>query len=233
MYGSGYPGVNGPGVSGRGFPYVYWPVVWPLTRLVTHNTIYLYNTEVRPCASGVFFPTISQRNYSYLCGQYGEPSNTARPGGVLFQAAFVSNNSSSGTSSIFHVISDNSTVTSLVSSIHANCSVSPQSPPSALDGSASDPLPEQAIEYYRASSVVLTLDGYTNAAALSNEPDATPTPLPLGVNMTFLNCLNYTIGEAVPLISTATRAGTSNGDASLRVPHSLFLAAVCIAWLLS
>lgn len=27
-YGSGYPGVSGLGVGGRGFPFVFWPVVW-------------------------------------------------------------------------------------------------------------------------------------------------------------------------------------------------------------
>lgn len=27
-YGSGYPGVNSRGVSGLGFPFIFWPVVW-------------------------------------------------------------------------------------------------------------------------------------------------------------------------------------------------------------
>ena len=28
QYGSGYPGVNGLGVTGRNFPFVYWPFIW-------------------------------------------------------------------------------------------------------------------------------------------------------------------------------------------------------------
>lgn len=28
MYGSGYPGVAGRGVSGRGFPFFFWPIAW-------------------------------------------------------------------------------------------------------------------------------------------------------------------------------------------------------------
>ena len=27
-YGSGYPGITGRGVAGRGFPFWFWPVVW-------------------------------------------------------------------------------------------------------------------------------------------------------------------------------------------------------------
>jgi hypothetical protein len=28
QYGSGYPGVAGRGVAGRGFPFVFWPLAW-------------------------------------------------------------------------------------------------------------------------------------------------------------------------------------------------------------
>ena len=29
-YGSGYPGVVGRGTAGRGFPFFFWPIVWPV-----------------------------------------------------------------------------------------------------------------------------------------------------------------------------------------------------------
>jgi len=29
-YGSGYPGVVGRGSAGRGFPFFFWPIVWPV-----------------------------------------------------------------------------------------------------------------------------------------------------------------------------------------------------------
>ena len=120
----------------------------------------------------------------------------------MFQAQFVSNT----TNSTFHVVSDNSTVTALIPSIYANCTLGPGSSASAtaFNATASDPRPEQAIEYYRASTVVLTLDGYNNTVVLGNQPNTTAVPLPSGVDMTLLNCLNYTIGEAVPLISAAS-----------------------------
>lgn len=65
------------------------------------------------------------------------------------------------------------------------------------------PQPESAIGYYRASSVVLTLVGYNNSAALSSDPNATNTPIPSGIDTTLENCLNQTIGAAVPLIDGA------------------------------
>ena len=28
IYGSGYPSITGRGVTGRGFPFVFWPLAW-------------------------------------------------------------------------------------------------------------------------------------------------------------------------------------------------------------
>lgn len=61
------------------------------------------------------------------------------------------------------------------------------------------PQPESTIQYYRASSVSLTLNGYNNSAAFEPE-GAKDTPLPSSVDTTLLNCLNLTIGAATPLI---------------------------------
>jgi hypothetical protein len=66
------------------------------------------------------------------------------------------------------------------------------------------------MQYYRASSVSLTLDGYNNTGAL--EADGTPnTPLPTNIDTNLMNCLNATIGEAVPLIGSASMATPSIG----------------------
>lgn len=46
IYGSGYPGVVPHGVSGLGFPYYFWPVVWSGTG--NDSSAYLYDSsEVR------------------------------------------------------------------------------------------------------------------------------------------------------------------------------------------
>jgi hypothetical protein len=144
------------------------------------------------------------------------------------EATFVSN--STGTT--FHLLSDNSTVASLISSISSNCSShlasSSSISPSAFNASEpGSPHPQQAVQYYRSSSIVLTLDGYNNSATFSSSPNSTAdSPLPSGIDTTLLNCLNYTIGQAAPLID-----GASSRFAS---PPCLGLVSfVWIIWLLA
>lgn len=93
--------------------------------------------------------------------------------------------------------------------------VPPQSSP--LNSSAPDaPQPEQSVQYYRASSVVLTLDGYNNTAVYADE-DTADLPLPgvvVDLNTNdgkLLGCLNQTIGTAVPLIDGAIAKWTPDG----------------------
>lgn len=135
----------------------------------------------------------------------------------MAEATFVSNS----TNTPFHVLSDNSTIASLITSIHTNCSssLSSSSSTSPRAYNASEPgapQPEQAIQYYRASSVVLTLDGYNNSATLSNDPNATDSPLPSGIDMTLLDCLNQTIALSAPLVNSAGRRwSTGPSSASL------------------
>jgi len=136
----------------------------------------------------------------------------------MLQASFISNTSST----TFHLLADNSTVGSLISSITANCSssnLSSSSSTSAIPLNTSDPnspKPEQAIQYYRASSVVLTLDGYNNTAVFSDDANAVDTPLPTGIDTTLLYCLNETIGLAVPLVDGAgARWPTGPGAAAI------------------
>ncbi|THU99592.1 hypothetical protein K435DRAFT_964395 [Dendrothele bispora CBS 962.96] len=179
-YGSGYPSYGyGRGVAGRGFPFYFWPLVWG-GAVGVGTTTYLHASE-----------------------EYGQPNNSSRPGGVQTTAAFQSNY----TSTIFRITSDNQTVLDLIYEIHLNCSShltsnSASSPSDAYvyNETAPDaPKPEQAIQYYRASSAVLTLDGYNNSAVLGTEgtPD---TPLPDGIDVTLLECLNGTIGQGILLV---------------------------------
>ena len=128
--------------------------------------------------------------------------------------------SSPSSNSTFHIIADNSTAVSLISSIRSSCSgkfnnSTSSTSPSPYGNSTSDPRPESAVQYFRASSVVLTLDGYNNTAALSSDADgdanstAAATALPYWVDMHLLSCLTSTIGQAVPLFS-----GVEQGDAT-------------------
>jgi len=145
------------------------------------------------------------------------------------EATFVSNNSDPNT--VFRILSDNTTITSLIDSINQNCSshLSSSSSKSLSPfniSSPNAPQPEQAIQYYRASSAVLTLDGYNNSATFSNCENTPDAPLPSNIDMQLLGCLNQTIGLAVPLV---------NGSAFLAVPlvHTLVLLTTIVSWILS
>ena len=60
------------------------------------------------------------------------------------------------------------------------------------------------MQYYRASSVVLTLDGYNNTAALNDTgPVGPPAPLPSTIDVNLLKCINATIGASVPLVGSS------------------------------
>ncbi|KAG6848285.1 hypothetical protein H0H93_001526 [Arthromyces matolae] len=50
LYGSGYPGIVGAGVAGRGFPFYFWPVVWG-GALGAGTAAYLHDDEVRKLPS--------------------------------------------------------------------------------------------------------------------------------------------------------------------------------------
>lgn len=63
--------------------------------------------------------------------------------------------------------------------------------------------------------MVLTLDGYNNTAALSDNASLPDTPLPTWVNQPFLDCLNQTIGAAVPLVDNDFSGTAVNGGHSL------------------
>jgi hypothetical protein len=117
------------------------------------------------------------------------------------QTTFMDSNSNN----TFHLLADNETVISLIDAVSANCTLGNSTvlQPMALNTSdPSSPQPEQAVQYYRASSVVLTLDGYNNTAALSNDSSLPNTPLPSWTDQPFLDCLNQTIGAAVPLVDS-------------------------------
>ncbi|KAG2133449.1 hypothetical protein BD769DRAFT_513567 [Suillus cothurnatus] len=197
-YGSGYPGYSGYGVTGRGFPFWFWPVVWG-----SSSNQYLHDSE------------------------YGDSFNTSRLGGPMAQANFISNT----TGSTFHVLSDNSTIGPLINFVNTNCSSdlssSSSKSPSPYNSSApGGPQPEQAIQYYRSSSIVLTLDGYNNSATFDSNPNTTDSALPSGLDTTLLNCLNYTIGQAAPLIDGASSRYISS-------PCFGFAALVWLLWFLA
>ncbi|KAG5643670.1 hypothetical protein DXG03_000501 [Asterophora parasitica] len=160
------------------------------------NNTYLYTIEVNL----EHFSTSTTLSNSIIFCKYGLPNNETRPGGILTTLTYVSSSASSTT---FRILTDDITALYLSTNL-AVCnrflnvsSVTPEPYPYPTGGV---PLPIQAVQYYRASSVVLTLDGYNNTAALlplGSQPD---TFLPGGTDTNLLECLNDTIGRSVILV---------------------------------
>ncbi|KZV67565.1 hypothetical protein PENSPDRAFT_48543 [Peniophora sp. CONT] len=178
VYGSGYPSRSSEsvGVAGQPFPYFFHPIVWAMPTSTTYPS------------------------YLNATAEYGLPSDTSRPGGALMQATLHSNS----TGSVFHFIADNSTTQAVLPILRANCGLNIDASsvvPFAYTGTnASDPSPVDAVQYFRASSAVLTLEGYNNTAAISSTPNLSAfLPLPTDTDTT-LSCLNTTIGASIPLV---------------------------------
>ncbi|KAG9093376.1 hypothetical protein FRC06_011541 [Ceratobasidium sp. 370] len=192
-YGSGYTyGGAGSSVAGRGFPFGYWPIFVPVG------------------AGGAY--------YGYH--EYGPANNGSRPGGAMQYAVVRSSDwppenttaPINNATASYYIVGDADSVSAMMEVLVADCSVV-NATGMAVDDNNPAVHVEQAVQYYRASSFMLALSSYNNTANLaSNAPKdnntappapETDTPLPAGTNTTFLNCLNTTIGEALPIMDAA------------------------------
>ena len=195
-YGSGYPGYP-IGVAGYGFPFFFWPLAFGETFMYGEN--YIHSDEVSASYSlpgSSLSPTVSL--------QYGSPDNSTRPGGPMVTWTYPSK--AQGTT--FYLVVDDDSANSVSYVLQKNCShfLSSSFSNKPVPYSPSDPnspKPEEAIQYYRASSAALMLEGYNNTAQLSDDTSLPDTPLPTNIDMTLLTCLNETIGRAIPLVNAA------------------------------
>lgn len=167
-----------------------------------------------------------------------------RPGGALVEAIVQPEwNTSSIT---YRIIGDNTSVTAVFDAIVANCSVANSSTSIAAFNPSplTYPLPEQIIQYYRSSSLALSLDGYNNTAALasnmptsnSSAPNNIPdTPLPSNLNMTFLACINQTTAASVPLVDVQSHKLSSGAIGGIIAGSiiGIFVLIFIYAWIAS
>ncbi|KAF4618579.1 hypothetical protein D9613_009682 [Agrocybe pediades] len=214
-YGSGYPNEDSQrGTSGRDFPFIFWPIAWVV---VADSTNTLHPSSSVPDNS-------TSASYLNTTLEYGTPTNDTRPGGPLAFIIFTSspglssNLTTGNTPSTFYVLSDNTTITSLLSDLSANCtsffSAASSSSNTSIGisniNSTTDlviPRPEQVIQYYRASSIALALEGYNNSATYFPDPSsALDSALPSSMDTNLMQCLNETIGLAAPIPDGAASA---------------------------
>lgn len=135
--------------------------------------------------------------------QYGNKDD--RPGGPQMVASF---SSESGNTTL-HLIADRDTTKDLIPIIRNKCSglnSNSSTSPSSYDTNNNATKPESAVQFYRASSIALLLEGYNNTAAFGDDEQAPPTPLPDWRDQDLIRCLNDTIGEAAPLIDAGARS---------------------------
>ncbi|EUC57521.1 catalytic domain thiamin pyrophosphokinase, putative [Rhizoctonia solani AG-3 Rhs1AP] len=216
-YGSGYTYGGGSSVAGRGFPFGYWPVFVPI-------------------GAGAGY-------YGYR--EYGPANNDSRPGGQMQQALIRSsdwpadggggNTTTNNATASYYIVGDADSVSAVMDALVAQCSVV-NATGTAVNDNNSTVHVEQAVQYYRASSFMLALTSYNNSANLPSNapadnntaapPPSADTPLPAGTNTTFLNCLNETIGESVPIMDAAP--GALRATTGLNVVGMLWL----MIWLL-
>jgi len=120
----------------------------------------------------------------------------------------------SNATSPFFIIGDYESVQGLTAIIQSNCSANVSTPAAINSTYTAAVQPEQIIQYYRASSFALALTSYNDPANsfanqpssnLSTVPTTIPAPVPAGTNTTLLECLNYTIGNNIPIMSPAIR----------------------------
>ncbi|KZO99187.1 hypothetical protein CALVIDRAFT_473861, partial [Calocera viscosa TUFC12733] len=175
--GSGYPyGGGGFWLGGRPFPFGFWPIY--------------------------YHPSY------YGADEYGPENNSSRPGGAECFAVIQSNNTDEPANNLYHILGDDDSVRAVLDALVFNCSAVNSTVSPYISNTTGAPQPQQAMQYYRASSFVLFLDSYNNTAALpayaplSNSTAGNltaDTPFPNGLDMTFLNCINETIGNAAPM----------------------------------
>lgn len=168
-YGSGYPNSTTEGVKGLGFPFFFHPISYG--RFPGHGSLYIYDHE------------------------YGDPDKKHRPGGPLHfliiqpPKSLVEGPYPDIPPMTLYAIADKPTLDAIEPAIKWMCSRSDfsewifaekvrVSKPKKFRGPAGDPngpVPEQAVGYYRGSSVALLLAGYNNTGQIvDTSPEDTP-----------------------------------------------------------
>jgi hypothetical protein len=198
IFGSGYPAgyeasnPSNSSVAGRGFPYGTWPISWG-----TYHGGEEYST-----------PDVA----------------VIRPGGQLATAQVSTTDTSkwpgASPDEMYTIIGDRDSVMFMLEDLVWWCHAVPRWPRAfevvAASSNNNSIRPESVIQYYRASSFALVYTGYNNSFAINSTSQTIDydqsTPLPSSIaNSQFLNCINHTIGAAIPIIDSPPGKALSSG----------------------
>ncbi|EJU01543.1 hypothetical protein DACRYDRAFT_22641 [Dacryopinax primogenitus] len=149
--------------------------------------------------------TLIQSSNTSVSSNASLPSNTT-------SNSTIASNTTSAPLNTYAIMGDSDSVRAVLDALVLNCSVINSTITPYSSSASNSAQPEQAVQYYRASSFALFLEGYNNtAASAANAPPSnttasnvtSDTPLPNNINLDFLDCLNQTIGNAVPMTNNA------------------------------
>ncbi|KAG8967420.1 hypothetical protein FRB90_010887, partial [Tulasnella sp. 427] len=157
---------------------------------------------------------------------YGPWHNSSRPGGNMSWAQVTSSSwtqqpqkrgllerqqVTNNATAPYFLVGDYDSVSLVADQLRSNCSANVGD---AIDYNTDQYAipPEEFLQYYRASSFALTLSSYwdpansvanqpaSNDSALTSVPDA---PVPPGTDLQFLDCVNTTIANNLPVMDGA------------------------------
>ncbi|QRV84190.1 catalytic domain thiamine pyrophosphokinase [Ceratobasidium sp. AG-Ba] len=158
-YGSGYTYGGGSYVSGRGFPFGYWPVYVPVVGGVGYYGYHEYgpaDNSSRPGGSmqqalvrSSTWPAANARRWVLEERQTTNGTNSTSPSSPAINNATAS----------YYIVGDADTVAAVMQELVSGCSVVNASgtPVNELNSTVHV---EQAVQYYRASSFMLALTSY-------------------------------------------------------------------------
>ncbi|KAH7089389.1 hypothetical protein BKA62DRAFT_726718 [Auriculariales sp. MPI-PUGE-AT-0066] len=174
------------GVAGRGFPFVFWPIVFG------------------GAAGGL----------GYLAGPLAQ---------VRLQLQLLNQSSPGTRNAIYQFVSDQETVDAMVPLL-GKCSVTTPITRVAFNNNNGDPRPEQIVLYYRASTAMLSNDGYNNTAALKDNATDVDTVAfqPQGDSATLYQCLNQTIADQIPLATVVDDSTMLLASSNLQLALLMF-----------
>ncbi|KIO27972.1 hypothetical protein M407DRAFT_185280 [Tulasnella calospora MUT 4182] len=195
-YGSGYTySDRGSFVTGRGFPFGFWPIyAFPIA--------YYGNREYGPWHNS----SRPGRNMSWTQVTSSSWSQQAQKRGLL-ERQQITNNATAP----YYLIGDYDSLVAVSDLLRSDCNATVGGVIDYNPDQNAIP-PEEFLQYYRSSSFALTLSSYwdpansvnnqpaSNDSALTTVPDV---PIPPGTDLNFLDCLNSTIGNNLPVMDAA------------------------------
>ncbi|CCA76531.1 hypothetical protein PIIN_10524 [Serendipita indica DSM 11827] len=201
VYGSGYPsGYDGSGSS------------------TSNNNVTTTATTGRGFPYGMWPISWNQDEY------FSQDVLALRPGGQLVSAQVGSTDTNKWPGlpreERYTIVGDMDSVMFMMSNLVGWCSVTMDWPKTL--GSSAGLGEQNVIQYYRASSFALLFTGY-NATSTASNAEAFP-PLPASIaDSAFLQCVNHTIGDSIPILDSA-----ASGDGGLSEGATIGVVIACV-----